>query len=321
MLAAMNQRRTALIVALVLALAAGWLLLTYLSNLQRITNANSQPVSVLVAAQEIPAREQITPAMLGTVTRPANSIDPNVVHAEDAKQIIGSLSLITIPAGSSITQAMVGRPSDVGLTVRLAPGMRAVSISIDKVKGISGLVQPGDRVDVIAQPPKTSNVPPPSSTILRGVRVLSIGDTLEVAAATPSPQEAQATSVTLEVTPKQADLLVLADINTTLRLALRSPKEPINSEPTEVLHFDQGQQAAGTTAPAANDAALQTAALVKAIAGPAAAPMQVPPIGGGPTAIASSSLGGVSVIDGDHYAGGASGSDSGSTMSGAVVRP
>lgn len=299
MVASMNARRTTLFVALGLALVAGWLTLSYLSNLQRQTNANTRPVTVIVAAQEIPARVPITPAMLGTVTRPANAIDPNIIQVQDVKQVVGSLSLITIPAGSSITASMVGRPSDVGLTVRLKPGMRAVSVSIDKVKGISGLIQPGDRVDVIAQAPKSGAAPPPAATILRGVRILSIGDALEETSATPSPQEQQATTVTLEVTPKQANLLVMADLNTTLRLALRSPKEPVNSLPTDALHFDQGQVAAGTSRDASPSDALATAALIKQIS---SNPVQAPPAAA-PHPAAASNSSGVSVIDGDHYAG------------------
>jgi Flp pilus assembly protein CpaB len=124
--------------------------------------------------------------------------------------------------------------------------MRAVSIQIDKVKGVSGLVQPGDRVDIIAIPPRQGAEAPPAAAILRGIKVLAVGTSLEQSSATPSPQEQQSTTVTLEVTPRQADLIAMADTNATLRLALRSPREPLNSEPTEALRFpaEERQQAA-----------------------------------------------------------------------------
>ena len=231
----MNSRRTTLIVAVVLALGTGWLTLNYLSSLQRANAANNQPRQILVAAQDIPARVVITPAMLARVSRPISAVDPDSVL--DPSRAVGSLTLISIPAGSTITNSEIGHPSDVGLPVRLKPGMRAVSIQIDKVKGVSGLIQPGDYVDVIAVPPKTSPQPPPAATILRGIRVLAIGESLEYTSATPSPQEANSTTITLEVTPKQADLLAMADLNTALRLALRSPREHLNSEPTEALNF------------------------------------------------------------------------------------
>lgn len=290
----MNTRRTTLIVAIVLAVGTGWLLLNYLSSLQRQTNANSAPRMVLVAAQEIPARVTITPQMLARVSRPSSAVDPNAIT--DPAQAVGALTLITIPAGSGVTSAMVGHPSDVGLPVRLAPGMRAVSVQIDKVKGVSGLIQPGDRVDVIADPPKASAEPPPASAILRGVRVLAIGDSLEYSSATPSPQEANSTTVTLEVTPKQADLLVMADLNTVLRLALRSPKEPLNSEPAEALHFPNGSGPSVTNGPAPVPADSGVQAMALALKGMGA---QSRSESRGPAPVSDSP---VKVIDGDRYA-------------------
>lgn len=296
----MNNRRTTLIVAVVLAIGTGWLTLNYLSGLQRQTNANTAPRDVIVAAQDIPARVTITPQMLARVSRPASAVDPNAVM--DPRQAVGALTLITIPAGSTITSAMVGHPTDVGLPVRLKSGMRAVSVQIDKVKGVSGLIEPGDYVDVIADPPKAAAEPPPASAILRGVRVLAIGESLEYSSATPSPQEANSTTVTLEVTPKQADLLVMADLNTTLRLALRSPKEPLNSEPVEALHFPGPINASGggpVNTP-------QTPVEAMAMALKAVSDVNKPrgPSGGisGP-ANADPNDSPVKVIDGDHYAG------------------
>ncbi|MDE2481749.1 MAG: Flp pilus assembly protein CpaB [bacterium] len=233
----MNVRRTTLIVAVVLAIGAGWLTLSYLSALKSQSQAAGAPRQVIVAATEIPARAPITLAMLARVTRPASAVDPDAIT--DPKTIVGSLSLITIPAGATITASKIGRPANAALPVRLQPGMRAISIQVDKVKSVSGLLQPGDRVDVIAVPPKSTNQPPPAATILRGVRVLAMGDTLEYSSATPSPDEANSTTITLEVTPSQADLLAMADVNTTLRLALRSPREKLSSLPPETLRFPQ----------------------------------------------------------------------------------
>jgi pilus assembly protein CpaB len=180
--------------------------------------------------------------------------------------------------------------------------MRAVSIQIDKVKGVSGLIEPGDYVDVIADPPKASAAPPPASAILRGVRVLAIGDSLEYSSATPSPQEANSTTVTLEVTPKQADLLVMADLNTTLRLALRSPKEPLNSEPVEALHFpgpiSGGGDSGGSAAPAPQTPVEAMAMALKAVAGG----KDAAPAASAGSAAADPPGSPVKVIDGDHYA-------------------
>ena len=276
----MNTRRTTLIVAFVLAIGTGWLTLNYLSGLQRQANGNGAPRQIVVASQDIPARVPITASMLATVSRPASSVDPDAIG--DPSKAVGQLSLISIPAGSTITQSKVGHPTDVGLPVRLKPGMRAVSIQIDKVKGVSGLIEPGDFVDVIAVLPRMGNHPPPAASILRGIRVLSVGDSLEYSSATPSPQEANSTTVTLEVTPKQADLISMADLNTVLRLALRSPREPLNSYPTEAMVWPEVQQPS-------NPAPAPAPAAVPAVAQSAPAPKADPP----------HKLSSVVVIDGD----------------------
>jgi pilus assembly protein CpaB len=249
----MNVRRTTLLIAIVLAIGTGLLTLNYLGALKSQSAAAGAPRDVFVASTEITAREPITAAMLTKVERPATTIDPDTVT--DEKEIVGSLALISIPVGATITSSKIGRPANAALPVRLTPGMRAVSVEIDRVKGVSGLLQAGDRVDVIAVP-KSGNEPPPASTILRGVRILAMGSTLEYSSATPNPNESNSTTVTLEVTPSQADLLAMADVNTILRLALRSPREKQNSLPAEALHFPHMDAPAGPpAAPAVAQAA------------------------------------------------------------------
>lgn len=240
----MNVRRTTLLIAIVLAVGTGWLTLTYLSSLKP---ANSEPRQVVVATQDIEARERITPQMFHVETRDAKTLQPDAIS--DPSRMAGALALITIPAGSQVTASDIGTNVESALPVRLRPGMRAVSIPVDHVKGVSGLIQPGDRVDVIAVPPKDSESAGKAVTIMRGIRVLAVGSTLEFASATPSPQDQAAPTVTLEVNPKQADLLTWADADATIRLALRSPLEPIRSADVETLVINSGDSAPAQTAP------------------------------------------------------------------------
>jgi pilus assembly protein CpaB len=227
----MNTRRVTLLIAIILAVGTGWLTLTYLSSMRPVAN-EQRPV--LIAAQEISARERITETMFHTEMRPQTTLEPDALGS--ANQAIGSLAMVTIPAGAQLTSADIGTAVAFALPVRLQPGMRAVSIPVDKVKGVSGMILPGDRVDVIAIPPSQSGQSPPKAvTIFRGIRVLAVGNALENASATPGPDEQAATTVTLEVNPKQADELAWADQNANLRLALRSPREAVRSEPTEEL--------------------------------------------------------------------------------------
>ncbi|HEY4439281.1 MAG TPA: Flp pilus assembly protein CpaB [Candidatus Elarobacter sp.] len=227
-----NARRVPLIVGIVLALGTAVLLVSYLTTL-RSSAQTADMRTVYVASHDVPARALITDAFVASSVRPAAQVDPDAVV--DRKEIVGKYSLITIPAGSVVTKSKIGPGGAFALPARLPIGMRAVSISIDKVKGVAGLIQPGDRVDVIAVPPRVANETPRAAAILRGALVLAMGNEVETTTATPSPDNQNLTTVTLALTPSQVNLLAAADLNTTLRLALRPPKEAIRAFPAEPL--------------------------------------------------------------------------------------
>lgn len=239
----MNTRRITLIVAVLLAVGTGIITLRFLSSLNQQNQQQQQQVElkpIVIANRDIAARLKITPDMLTKTTRPANEVEPQALS--DPKQAEGDIALITIPAGSTLTASKVGQPAEVGLTARITPGMRAVTIPVDRVKDVAGLIQSGDRVDVMAAVGRGAGIPPKTFTIIRGALVLAMGGELEAtgaaAGASPAPDSGSAaTTVTLGVTPEQADLLTVADLNTTLRLALRSPQEPVRSLPAERLEF------------------------------------------------------------------------------------
>lgn len=268
----MNSRKITLIVAVVLAIATGVLTLHYLS----INAPAKAPVAVdmrpmIIASTNIPARAKIKPQMLTRVMKPAVEIDPSAVA--DAKAIEGDVALVAIPAGTTVTQTKVGVPAAIGVTGRLKPGQRAVSIPVDMVKSVSGLIEPGDSVDVMASTTAAAGKAPHTAAIIRGAVVLAVNQSIDAAAsdASPSPGGAQPaappTTVTLAVSAQQADLLTVADLNATLRLALRSPDESIRSMPAEEPDFNVPAAAAPAAAPPQNSPAPAAAQAKKPIDG------------------------------------------------------
>jgi pilus assembly protein CpaB len=290
----MNQRRIPLLVGLALALGTGILLLNYLTQLQRPVAGTR---SVVIALTDIPARAQVKPENVTVTTREATQVDPDAIS--DAQNALGKIALITIPAGSVLTASKIGTAPELGLPARLAHGLRAVSIAVDRVKDVSGLVQPGDRVDVLASVARTDTSPPRVFTILRSILVLSIGTpngtSTETASATPPPANDEATTVALALTPQQANLLVLADSNATLRLALRSPEERARSFPTDPLVLGGSEVAHAPPGPAPEVAALP------AVPDPVTVTRDAPPV----AARVRSKWAAMSVpiLDGDHFVG------------------
>ncbi|GAC1419545.1 MAG: hypothetical protein NVSMB5_11480 [Candidatus Velthaea sp.] len=224
----MNVRKIALLAAGVMALAFGAVLFFFVQSFQHANSPESVRIRVLVSNRNIDKGVTVTPAMFTPAQRDRTTVDPDSVG--DPLTLRGQFALIAIPAGAVLTQSRIGSPRDLGLSMRLKPGERAVSISVDRVKDVSGLILPGDRVDVLAAGPHVDNRIQPTVTLLRGVLILAIGQGLETTSASPTPEQANASTVTLALNPQQATKLVTADQNATLRLALRSPKERLSSE-------------------------------------------------------------------------------------------
>jgi pilus assembly protein CpaB len=228
----MNRRTVTFMIAALLALGTGWLTFTYLSSVNHTVTDVVAPRTIIVAARDIPARATITLEMLEAVKRPANAVDSDSLTLPATA--VGATARVTIPRGSAVTVSKIARAFDAGLTAHIGRGMRAVSIPIDKVKGVANLIQAGDHVDVIALTRSEPGIAPRALTILRNTVVLAVGGTYETTTASPAP-DASVTTATLQVTPKQADLLALADVNTTLRLALRQPKDTAGAEAVDTL--------------------------------------------------------------------------------------
>src|SRR5262249_43734446 len=139
---------------------------------------------------------------------------------------VGWVARAPFVAGQPIIKAELVAPGERGfLAAVLSPGMRAVSVSVSATSGIAGLVAPGDRVDVLVTHALPAEDPSPrdlerrvAETILHDVRVIAIDQHLETKRGEAMP----AHTVTLEVTPKQSEVIALAGNLGQLSLSLRS---------------------------------------------------------------------------------------------------
>jgi Flp pilus assembly protein CpaB len=140
-------------------------------------------------------------------------------------------------AAQSAGQEKVRKPS---LALRTPPGKRAVTVMIDSLSAVGGLVDPGDFVDVIAQ----LNVPgksvakdkekekkePVTVMIFQHLQILAINTNLDDKGIYDEQQAASALKVTFAVEPQEAGLMSFAEKNGKLQLALRSPMEQNNEK-------------------------------------------------------------------------------------------
>src|SRR3990172_512139 len=183
--------------------------------------------SVLVAKSELPAGLFLKEEHLRWQAWPSETLDPGylVEGKHDLAALVGAVVRSSIAAGQPITEGRVVRPGDRGfLAAVLKPGMRAVSVALTPTTGISGLVFPGDRVDlVLTQSLPIDETESPyahraSETVLENVRILAIDQNLKDQAEDAAPAQ----TATIEVTPKQVEAVAVAAELGRLSLSLRS---------------------------------------------------------------------------------------------------
>ena len=115
---------------------------------------------------------------------------------------------------------LAARGSGLGLAPSIPVGMRAVSVRVNDVVGVAGFVLPGMHVDVLVtgRPPGGGDNTM-TTTALQNITVVGAGQTVQ---ADPRGQAINAPTVTLLVTPEQAEVLALAGSEAKIQLVLRN---------------------------------------------------------------------------------------------------
>lgn len=217
-----NRLKIALVVAVFFGLIAAYGIYNFLSQRQRETDSlRALNQNIVVAAQDIPAGttlndEALKKGIIKTTPWPKASIPAGAFSSP--QQVFGKVNRVKILANEPIVESRLAGEG-AGLTVRLEAGKRALALRVDEIVGVSGFIVPDDRVDVIltttplgaAQDAKVSKI------VLQNKRVLSVAQSTEQKEGKPQ----LARSITLEVTPEEAEKLSLASQEGQIVLALR----------------------------------------------------------------------------------------------------
>ena len=145
----------------------------------------------------------------------------------DPVKLAGSVVRTAISAGQPLTQGGLVKPGDRGfLAAALGAGMRAVTVPVSAQSSVAGFVFPGDRIDlVLTQSVAGGGDGEPlrvSETILRNIRVLATDQRMDAMGEDGKPVVQTYSNVTIEVTPKIAEKIAVAQTVGSLSLSLRS---------------------------------------------------------------------------------------------------
>jgi pilus assembly protein CpaB len=235
------------------------------------STAAIQPVPVVVAKVEVPARTRITQEMLDVKLLPPEAVSPGAFS--NVQTAVGQVTRYPLTIGEQVLTnkvVNVNRGISRSLSFVIPEGKRGFAITATEVQNAGGLLLPGDYVDImlLQDVPFGLETAPAFlvQTLMQNVEVLAVAqaivDVVEVpaaiqrpadgeAAAPASPVESEAaegstqrvrnteaapspgaSTITVAVTPEEAELLYLAEANGRIRLAVR----PFGDD--EVLDID-----------------------------------------------------------------------------------
>lgn len=184
---------------------------------------------VLVAQRALPVGTIITTDAVAYQEWPKELVrDAYFIEGEaDIAKLLGTVVRFQVTAGEPVTQGSLVAPGDRGfLAAALGPGMRAVTIPVSAKTGVAGFVFPGDRIDlVLTQTIEGENDRESlrtSETILKNLRVLATDQSTENEVVDGKTQVRKFSTVTLEVTPKIAEIIAVSQTIGKLSLSLRS---------------------------------------------------------------------------------------------------
>ena len=178
------------------AIALVVFLLIYFT-LTRLTAEKPKPVQappkpttamIVVAQKDIGPREVIRPNMVRLKEVPADNVPAGAMRK--TTDLIGRPTKVGIVEGEVVTgQKLYASVQDAGLSGRIPPDCRAVTVAITDITGVAGFAQPGDYVDVMLV---SGNVEPHkvvSEMILQNVLLLAINKSVENASSAPPQQK------------------------------------------------------------------------------------------------------------------------------------
>jgi len=220
--------KAVLLLALFLGLVSAVLVYVYLSQAGGEETAASETTKpVVVATEDIPVVTRITESMVEVREISADAVHPDSFSSTEG--VVDNLARYPIAAGEQILSDRVAPSSltlpegeELPLPYIVPEGKRAVSVGIDDLIGVGGLLRPGDYVDVILTV-KLADGDQIGRIILQDLEVLALDQQIEKVA--PKLEDGQeervstgegetdpeAVTVTLAVTPVEGEVLVTAE--------------------------------------------------------------------------------------------------------------
>ncbi len=194
--------------------------------------AGRETVQVVVAARNMAPGDIINSNSAAVREFPKEFLHESALSSSEFSKIEGEALLIGVRAGEPLLPVYTVTRGGAYFSGAVKEGRRALTIQVDELSSIAGMVRPGDKIDLImtAKPPAQAmgvglqtGAAPERYTfpLLSGVEVLATG---RAQRGTGGAGETYNT-MTLNVTPQEANAIIAAKAEATVTAVLRSPKD------------------------------------------------------------------------------------------------
>jgi len=182
----------------------------------------SNNAKVVVAKVDIPLGTKIIAEQLSTVSFPRGTTPEGTF--DNANNLVGRVVITNVAALEPFTNVKLAPEGSAGgLSAVIPEGYRAMTVKVDDVVGLSGFLMPGALVDVVVvidPAEKSGGQNMVSKIVLQNIKVLASGFNID---RPKNDREAESVkTVTLQVTPDQAEKLALASTEGKVRLMMRN---------------------------------------------------------------------------------------------------
>ncbi len=210
------------VLPLLLALVASYGAYSYLSSMES-KKKTAAPVSVVVTAKQVPPRTALTREMLATKALPRDFADPSFLTSID--EAVGKMTTVPLAQGEIVYRTKLAtKDQKTALAFHIPAGRRAVTLAVNEISGVAGLIEPGDRVDLILILSKEIAARDKARLVVEDIPVLAVVQSMEVRE-NPGRDLKGYTSLTLAATPEQAVLIGFGEKNGAFKVILRAPND------------------------------------------------------------------------------------------------
>ena len=229
-LPALSRSAAMLLLAVLAGLGAAWSARQHINNRVQLLEdqARTPTVERIVAAYDLPAGTRLGSEHLALRQFPASMVSSDSLPAGRLSELAGTILSSPLRGGDVVLQVHATAQNHTAFSSHLSIGRRAITMPVDAINSVSGLLQPGDLIDLyVSFEYQRRHITAP---LLQGVLVLATDANTQFAHDPDQARKGTYSTVTLDASPEDAVKLVAARQGGTITAVLRPPQDGASTQ-------------------------------------------------------------------------------------------